>query len=76
MPGIVELPTLEELKVEEVRLSLREGGRPGAAAAAKVARARSRPLRPARSHPASSPNTQAPTYESPPVNRVTLSDIT
>lgn len=26
MPGIVELPTLEELKVEEVRLYLRAGG--------------------------------------------------
>lgn len=69
MPGIVELPTVEELKVEEVRLALRAGERPGAAAAGKLARARSRPLRPARSHPAVSPNTQAPTCESPPVNR-------
>lgn len=46
MPGIVELPTLEELKVEEVRLAPRAGGRPGAAAARR-ARAGSRPLRPA-----------------------------
>lgn len=51
MPGIMELPTLEELKVEEVRLSLRAGRKPGTAAVRR-AQARFRPLRPAWSHPA------------------------
>lgn len=54
MPGIVELPTLEELKVEEVRLCLRAGGKPGTAAFGR-AQARFRPVRPARSHPALAP---------------------
>lgn len=55
MPGIVELPTLEELKVEEVRLSLRAGGKPGTAAFRR-AQAWFRPLRTARSHPALAPD--------------------
>lgn len=54
MPGIVELPTLEELKVEEVRLFLRAGGKPGIAAFRR-AQARFRPLRPAWSHLALAP---------------------